>query len=247
MKMLLRSALAAALLIALAAPAHAQLRLSIANGRVTLFAQNVTVREILAEWARVGQTKIVNAEKLSGPPVTMELDNVPEAQALDTVLRSAAGYVMAPRAAGAPGASVYDRILILASSRPPAVIATPPPFGGRAMPQARRGPQDEDDDPGDNGFEPPPWMNGPQGGPAMAPQAVPMTQQGPGHVTQQAPGPATQQTPGPMTAPRPGPLPQQQPVNMAPVAPYLGTPPGPTAPTFNPAPPPPNMPGPPIQ
>jgi hypothetical protein len=238
MKMLLRSALAAALLIALAAPAHAQLRLSIANGRVTLFAQNVTVREILAEWARIGQTKIVNAEKLGGPPVTIELDNVPEAQALDSVLRSAAGYVMAPRAAGTPGASVYDRILILASSRPPAVVATPPPFGGRPMPQARRGPM-EDDQPEDNGFEPPPWMNGPQGGPALAPRPAPMTQQGP--------GPATQQVPGPMTAPRPGPLPQQQPINAAPAAPYLGTPPGPTAPTFNPEPPPPNMPGPPIQ
>jgi hypothetical protein len=245
MKMLLRSALAAALLIALAVPAHAQLRLSIANGHVTLFAQNVTVREILAEWARIGQTKIVNAEKLSGPPVTIELDNVPEAQALDTVLRSAAGYVMAPRAAGAPGASVYDRILILASSRPPAVVATPPPFGGRPFPQARRGPQDEEE-PDDNGFEPPPWMNGPQGGPAMAPQPAPMTQQGPG-ITRQGPGPGPQQAPGPMTAPRPGPLPQQQPANVAPAGPYLGTPPGPTAPTFNPSPPPPNMPGPPIQ
>jgi hypothetical protein len=246
MKMLLRSAPAIALLIALAAPAHAQVRLSIANGRVTLFAQNVTVKEILAEWARVGQTTIVNAEKLAGPPVTIELDNVPEAQALDSVLRSAAGYVMAPRAPGAPGASVYDRILILASSRPPAVVATPPPFGGRPMPQARRGPQDEEQQ-DDNAFEPPPWMNGPQGGPAFAPQPAPMTQQGPGPMIQQGPGPTTQQAPGPMTAPRPGPLPQQQPANVAPAAPYLGTPPGPTAPTFNPSPPPPNMEGPPIQ
>ena len=45
-----------------------------ANGRVTLVAKDVTVREILAEWARVGQTRIVNAEKLTGGPVTLELD-----------------------------------------------------------------------------------------------------------------------------------------------------------------------------
>ncbi len=232
MKMLLRSALAAALLIALAAPAHAQLRLSIANGRVTLVAQHVTVREILAEWARIGQTKIVNAEKLAGPAVTLELDNVPEAEALDAVLRSAAGYVMAPRAPGTPGASVYDRILILASSRAPAVISTPPPFSTRPAPQVRRGPP-QDDDAEPNGFEPPPWMNEPGGGPTFAPQP------------NQAP--ATQQAPGPMTAPRPGMLPQR-PVNMAPAAPYLGTPPGPTAPGFNASPPPPpSMPSPPIQ
>ena len=68
-----------------------------ANGRVTLIAHDVTVREILAEWARVGQARIVNGEKLTGGPVTIELTDVPEARALDTVLRSAAGYVMAPR------------------------------------------------------------------------------------------------------------------------------------------------------
>ena len=37
------------------------------NGRVTLIADNVPLRQILPEWARVGQTKIVNGDKLSGP------------------------------------------------------------------------------------------------------------------------------------------------------------------------------------
>ena len=35
-----------------------ELNLTIANGRVTLIAHDVTVRQILDEWARVGQTKI---------------------------------------------------------------------------------------------------------------------------------------------------------------------------------------------
>ena len=115
MNMLLRFALATALVSTVAAPAAAgELRLSMGNGRVTLIAKDVTVREILNEWARVGQTRIVNGEKLTGGPVTLELTDVPEAQALDAVLRSAAGYVMAPRLDGSPGSSRYDRIMILA-------------------------------------------------------------------------------------------------------------------------------------
>ena len=141
MKTLFRAALALVFLTAAAATASAgELKLTIGDGLVTLMAKDVTVREILAEWARVGQTRIVNADKLTGGPVTLELTNVPEAQALDTVLRSAAGYVMAPRVAGTPGPSKYDRIMILATSRPPAVTASSSaaPFNGRAMPQVQQ-------------------------------------------------------------------------------------------------------------
>ena len=38
------------------------------DGRVTLAANGATVREILAEWARVGQTRIVNGERVTGAP-----------------------------------------------------------------------------------------------------------------------------------------------------------------------------------
>jgi hypothetical protein len=95
-----------------------ELQLTIADGKVTLVADNVPVRTILTEWARIGQTKIVNAEKLTGGPVTLRLVDVPEAQALDIVLRSASGYLAAPRAAGNLGPSQFDRVVILASSRP---------------------------------------------------------------------------------------------------------------------------------
>ena len=62
---------AAALLFMGASNASAQnLQLTIANGRVTLVADNVPVRQILAEWSRIGTTQMVNAEKLSGAPVT---------------------------------------------------------------------------------------------------------------------------------------------------------------------------------
>ena len=49
-------------------PASAgELKLTMQNGRVTIIADNVPLRQILQEWARVGQTKIVNADKMSGP------------------------------------------------------------------------------------------------------------------------------------------------------------------------------------
>jgi len=223
MKTVLRCALATALAASVSAPAAAgELRLTMSNGRVTLVAHDVTVREILAEWARVGQAKIVNGEKLTGGPITIELTDVPEARALDTVLRSAAGYVMAPRSTGAPGASLYDRILILATSRAPAMPANnAAPFANRPMPQAppnQANPTLDDD--GD--FNPPPVTNQ-LGQPAgvMPPQMQP--------------GMPPAQPAGPLTAPRPGMLPAP-PAAQPTMNPYLGTPPGQTSPTFNPNP-----------
>ena len=123
-KKLCRGALAAALFWVVPGTAAAEeLNLTIVNGRVTLIAQDVTVRQILAEWARVGETRIENGDKMLGPPVTLELRDVSESEAIETVLRSAAGYMVAPRAAGRAGASSYDRIVILATSQPPAVSA----------------------------------------------------------------------------------------------------------------------------
>ena len=118
----------ACLIVALAwAPAWGgDVTLSIHDGRVTLDAKNVTVREILGEWARVGQTRVVNADQLRGRIVSLRLDDVPEDEALATVLRSVSGYLAAPRAAGAAGASRFDRILIMVTSRPP-VAGTPVP------------------------------------------------------------------------------------------------------------------------
>ncbi len=98
--------------------APGDLRLSIANGRVTLVAQDVTIKQILDEWSRVGQTTIVGAERLMGTPVTIELTDVAEGRALESLLRSASGYIAKPRA-GTPGASTYDRILIMPASRRP--------------------------------------------------------------------------------------------------------------------------------
>ena len=180
-------------------PAAAQeLKLSMANGRVTLVARDVPVRQILAEWARIGDTRIVNGDKLMGPPVTLEIVDYPEGRALDLVLRQAAGYMAAPRPANSAGASMYDRILILPTSRPPAVtaVATPPPYNRNFMPQPLPQPV-EDDDRGEPGEQGPV----PAGGPV--PQGMPFPGQPPLPGAQQGP---QQQTPV-FTAPRPGMMP----------------------------------------
>ena len=109
-----------------------ELSVKIANGRATVIAKDVPIRQILAEWGRVGETKVVDAEKMVGGPVTLELIDVPEKEALDILLRTAAGYIAAPRPANLAGASQYDRVIVLATSRPPAANASmPPPAFGR--------------------------------------------------------------------------------------------------------------------
>ena len=67
-----------AVVLGLALPAAAQqLNLEIKDGRVTLDATGVPARQILAEWARVGGTKVVGAEKIVGGPLTLKLSGMP--------------------------------------------------------------------------------------------------------------------------------------------------------------------------
>ena len=115
--------------------ASADVHITMADGKVTISAKDATVGQILNEWARVGHTRIVNIDRLPGTPVSIELTNLPEAQALDTVLRSASGYLAAPRAVALPNASAYDRIFVLAtSSGTPARTTPAPPTQGAFVP-----------------------------------------------------------------------------------------------------------------
>jgi len=125
-----RILLGLAMSLALAVPAVAQqLTLTFNNGLVTVDAAAVPVRTLLAEWAKKGGTKVVGAERVTGAPLTVKLIDVPEAQALEVVLRSVAGYMAAPRSTG-EGASIYDRILVMATSSTP---PPPPPSSARPL------------------------------------------------------------------------------------------------------------------
>lgn len=108
--------------------AAADVRLTLQDGRVSMVAQNVTVRQILTEWARIGQTRIVNLDRIPGGLVSLEFTNIPEQQVLEVLLRSVSGYMLAPREVPAPNLSRFDRIIVMPTSvAPRAVTALPPP------------------------------------------------------------------------------------------------------------------------
>lgn len=196
---LLRCAFAAALAVGFlvwSGPASAgELKLTLQDGRVTIIADNVPLRQILQEWARIGQAKIVNADKLNGPAISLQLIDAPEKDALDILLRSASGYIAAPRAVPVANLAYYDRVTIMATSRAPAATAT-----NMAPPTFQRPPvqlSDESDEP-INGVMPP--QNG-----------NPMMTQYPGMPPQ--PGLTGPGLAVPLTSSRPGaiPVPAQQP------------------------------------
>ncbi len=202
------------------APASAQVRLAIDDGRVSLAATNATVSQILAEWAKVGQTKIVNGERVTGSVVTLELSDVSETDALEVILRSASGYLLAPRPTAVRHASRYDRILILPTSSPvraPAAAATPAP----TFPRPQFNPAQQEDESGGQGpFPPggPPTGNVP-GQPGRAPSPPPAFNAFPQPMQPAAPPPPAPAKPTtsptvPMGVPVPGmatPVPAQPP------------------------------------
>jgi hypothetical protein len=143
---------AVALSLAAVATASADVRLTMHDGKVSIVAKDATVRQILTEWARVGQTKIVNVERIPGGPTTLELTDVPEAQALEVLLRSLSGYITAPRAADATNLSKFDRIIIVptvAAARPTTSASGPPPPVFNQTPQFAPQVSVADDEPDD--------------------------------------------------------------------------------------------------
>ena len=192
--------------------AFADVQLTMQNGRVSLVARDATVRQILAEWARVGHTKIVNIDRVPGGPVTLELKDIPEAQALEVLLRTLSGYITATRPVEAANLSRFDRIILmptLAAARPATASAPPPPVFQQS-PQFNP-PQPADDDTDEEK-------------PALNP-AVPPTQRGPVFNTFPQPQVVNPQAP-PMPQPgaaAPMPTPPTAPVSStAPTAPYGG-------------------------
>jgi hypothetical protein len=170
-----RSIVAALIVLLGASSASAQvLSLEFHDGRVRLIAENVPVSRILDEWARLGGTKIVNGERVPGAPVSLQLTDVPERQALETVLRGAAGYMVLARDTITPGASAFDKILVLpTTSRAPAAAAIPQPVAPPPQFQNRLDTDVDLDEPAENPQGPPPGAF-PRGRvPANAPPTAP--------------------------------------------------------------------------
>jgi hypothetical protein len=117
------------------------LSLVIRDGKVTLKAEQVSLRQILAEWERQGQVKVVGADKLAGAPITLSLVDVPEKQALEIVMRGVPGYMAVDRVAQAnvaapPAASRFDRVVVMARAATPvtAGAASASTSASRGMP-----------------------------------------------------------------------------------------------------------------
>lgn len=136
MKWPCRTVASAIVVVGLACPSWAgQVKLEIRDGLVTLDAKDASLREIFAEWSRVGQTRVVNAESVPGVPMTIQFTGVPERQALETLLRSAAGFVAAPRAVMQASVSVFDRIVLMPGTRPAGVPMAAAPTPSPAVQQ----------------------------------------------------------------------------------------------------------------
>ena len=109
----LRALLVAAAALAASPAAGQGPDVSFAAGRVTITAHEAPLAEILTAWERRGGPQFVGAGGLPDQPVSVQLVDVPEREALRVLLRSAAGYVALPGTADGPGASAYDRVLIM--------------------------------------------------------------------------------------------------------------------------------------
>ena len=214
-----------------ASSASAQVNLEFQDGKVRLQAQGVSVSQILAEWARRGRTTIVNGERVSGPAVTLELQDVSEQQAIDIVLRGVSGYLVAQRETAVTGASAFESIYILpTSSRPTNAAPIPPQQQAQQIQNL-----DEDDDPlpaGARGVNP---------GGRLPPRDI--VQPGVAGIAARAPIDDNEPEPRPATPPAPN-----NPFGVAPgaVRPGVVTPgtPSPTPPgAVTPALPAPNTPG----
>jgi hypothetical protein len=117
---------------ALAAAQASHVSLVIDGRGVTLDARDAPLRDILAEWSRVGGTKVMNAETLDPRPVTISLSGVGERQALDILLRDIGGYILSARKADDHTASQFAGLVVVAA-RAAAVtsVSRPAPFAAR--------------------------------------------------------------------------------------------------------------------
>jgi hypothetical protein len=163
-----------------ATPPTRRLDLKFNDGKVTLIAQGVTAREIMAEWAKQCGCLVQGTDRLpAGSTLPVQFEDQPEGVVLESLLRGAGGYLLGPRAPGSKGASLYGSVAVFplvrgtatASYTSPSPVAAPLVTGGS--------PDDEI----------PPVT------PVANPQTPAQTPPSPGRPGGPAPGPTTPTTP----------------------------------------------------
>lgn len=95
-------------------------------GRVSIHATNASAADILRAWSTTGHVQIVNIEAAPTVPLTLTLERVTEADALEVLLRSSGGYLAIERdiVNQDPTASRFERVVVLRGRS----IGTPPPM-----------------------------------------------------------------------------------------------------------------------
>lgn len=170
---LLIAAIGFGVVLSVTAPASGgDVKLQVANGRVLVQANNATLREILAEWARVGNVKFVNLEQVASAPMTIDVQWQPESQVLTMLLRSLSGFAAAPKLQAASDSSIFDRVVIMAAPRPAATASASYTQPQQPQPIFRPGMQvvtDDQDAQGNMGGLPPGYQPPPPRGPGQAP------------------------------------------------------------------------------
>jgi hypothetical protein len=143
MKPLAAGALIAATGLVAAQQPDGAVRVSLADGRASISAQQATLAQILAEYSRVGGVRIETASPLPRQPISVDLANVSERQAFEVLLRGVGGFVAVPHATAADardGLSEFARVVIVSMSRPADIAHGAGPAANTAAPPAPQPP-----------------------------------------------------------------------------------------------------------
>jgi hypothetical protein len=115
------------------------------DGNVWLAARQVSLRDIMLEWARQCGCPVVNVERLSAAPIQVPLEflGVPQSEVLAALLRQIPGYVLTPRRQTDAGPSLFGAVYLVpeTSAVNSAASAMPPPQ--RIPPPTPGAPDDE--------------------------------------------------------------------------------------------------------
>jgi len=128
------------------------------GGLVSLTATNISLREILTEWTRKGGTIFQGHDRLAAAPLTLQYEHRPEIEVMNSLLRGAAGVVMAPRdQIVANGTSGLGIVFITATSSPTAGGYSAPAYTAPQQQFSTQGNPDQEIQPASpgRGAEPP--------------------------------------------------------------------------------------------
>jgi hypothetical protein len=133
---ILSSAIIAIALGSLVAAQPRPVHVSFDGGRVTIVATDALLADVLAEWSRVGGALIIGADRLPPVRASVNFTGVDEQTAINAIIGSAAGFVVAARDPSSAGVSMFARLVIVSGSVP-AAAPTPTHDVDTNLPEAR--------------------------------------------------------------------------------------------------------------